>query len=69
MQDFDLWFRLAKNGAKIGYQTEVLLKYRVRPNSLSGTNVERAERNISALNVIREKYDLNERKKTSGKIK
>ncbi len=61
MQDFDLWYRLAKNGARIGYQTAVLVKYRVRLNSLSGTNVERSFRNIRALNVIREKYGLNER--------
>ena len=60
MQDFDLWYRLAKNGAEIGYQTGVLVRYRVRANSLSGTNVERSFRNIRALNVIREKYGLSE---------
>ncbi len=64
MQDFDLWYRLAKNGAEIGYQTDVLVKYRVRLNSLSGTNVERSQRNIRALNVIREKYGLNESEQT-----
>lgn len=58
MEDFDLWFRLAKNGARIGYQRAVLLKYRMRPNSLSGTNVERAKREIYALDVIRLKYEL-----------
>lgn len=58
MQDFDLWYRLAKRGAKIGYQSGVLVKYRVRSNSLSGTNVERSYRNIRALNVISEKYGL-----------
>jgi len=61
MQDFDLWYRLAKNGARVAYQTDVLVRYRVRLNSLSGTNVERSFRNIRALNVIREKYGLNER--------
>ena len=60
MQDFDLWYRLAKNGATIGYQKDVLVRYRVRLNSLSGTNVERSWRNIRALNVIREKYGLTE---------
>lgn len=64
MQDFDLWYRLAKNGASIGYQTEVLVKYRVRANSLSGTNVERSYRNIRALNVISEKYGLTESERT-----
>ena len=60
MQDFDLWYRLAKNGAKIGYQTGVLVRYRVRAGSLSGNNVERSSRNIRALNVIREKYGLSD---------
>src|SRR5215204_940911 len=60
MQDFDLWYRLAKNGAAIGYQKDALVRYRVRLNSLSGTNVERSWRNIRALNVIREKYGLSE---------
>ena len=60
MQDFDLWYRVAKNGGKIGYQTGVLVRYRVRLNSLSGTNVERSWRNIRALNVIRAKYGLTE---------
>lgn len=64
MQDFDLWYRLAKNGACIAYQTDVLVRYRVRLNSLSGTNVERSFRNIRALNVIREKYGLSESEKS-----
>lgn len=59
-QDFDLWFRLSKSGARIGYQREVLLKYRVRPDNLSGSSVKRAERNIVALEIIKSKYDFNE---------
>ena len=35
-EDFHLWLRMAKNGAKIGYQRKPLLKYRVRLESLSG---------------------------------
>lgn len=57
-QDFDLWFRLAKSGARIGYQTKILLKYRVRPDNLSGGNVKRSERNIIALEMIKNKYDF-----------
>lgn len=63
VEDFDLWFRLAKNGARLDYQTEVLLKYRVRSSSLSGTNVDRAERSIKALNCINGKYELSETEK------
>lgn len=63
-QDFDLWFRLAKDGAKIAYQCQSLIKYRVSSNSLSGSNVQRAERNIMILNFIRDKYEFtpNEKK-------
>ena len=57
-QDFDLWFRLAKNGVKIGYQKKVLLKYRVSSESLSGNNVERAERNVTILELLRDKYEF-----------
>ena len=57
-QDFDLWFRLAKSGARIGYSREILLKYRVRPDNLSGGSVKRAERNIIALEIIKKKYDF-----------
>ncbi len=63
MEDFDLWFRLAKSGARMDYQRTVLLKYRVRPNSLSGSNVQRAERSIRALEIIESKHDLNELEK------
>ncbi len=58
MQDFDLWFRLVKNGARINYQRDVLLKYRVRLDSLSGTTTDRARRNTFGLDVLREKYAL-----------
>lgn len=59
-QDFEMWFRLAKNGVRIGYQRTVLLKYRVRTGNLTGTNVDRAERNITVMNRIREKYDFDQ---------
>lgn len=67
LQDFDLWFRLAQNGARIGYQKKVLLKYRVRSQSLSGTNVARAERNIRAMRVIEGKCSVGEREKEAWK--
>ena len=57
-EDFDLWFRLAKNAAKIGYQRASLLKYRVRHGSLSGSTVERAKRTLKAYEFVENKYDL-----------
>jgi glycosyltransferase involved in cell wall biosynthesis len=62
-EDFDLWMRLAKNGAKLDYQRKVLLKYRVRASGLTGSNVQRAERGIRALEIIGQKYELNESEK------
>lgn len=60
MQDFDLWYRVAKHGFRVGYQTLPLVRYRVRLDSLSGSSVERCTRNIRGLEVIREKYGLTE---------
>ncbi len=68
-EDFDLWFRLAKNGTKIGYQTKVLLKYRVRIGGLSGTNVERAIRSLAAFRLVDEKYHLTQQEKKALKEK
>lgn len=59
-EDFDLWFRLAKQGCRIGYQKKVLLKYRVTNTGLSGGNVKRAERSVRAMNYIKEKNKLTE---------
>lgn len=69
-EDFDLWFRLAKNDYKIDYQKEVLLKHRVVIGSLSGGSIERAERDLKALNAIKEKNELSipEHKIWSAKI-
>jgi teichuronic acid biosynthesis glycosyltransferase TuaG len=51
-QDFILWLRMAHRGARIGYQTKVLLKYRIRAGSLSGNEVQRVEREINAYGRI-----------------
>jgi len=57
-EDFDLWFRLAKNGARLDYQKRVLLKYRVSQTGLSGSNVKRAERAAAVFKSIEKKYEL-----------
>jgi glycosyltransferase involved in cell wall biosynthesis len=58
IEDFDLWFRLLKNGARVDYQKNILLKYRIRPGSLSGSNIERVERSITALKEVKRKHAL-----------
>lgn len=67
MQDFDLWFRIAKAGMKISYQRKVLIRYRVRAEGLSGNNVERAWRNIHALAIVEAKHDLSHRERRAWK--
>ena len=56
--DFHLWLRMAKNGAKIGYQREPLLKYRVHLDSLSGDSISRVERERDAFERVRKTFDL-----------
>jgi glycosyltransferase involved in cell wall biosynthesis len=58
MEDFDLWFRLARRGAKMGYQMKPLVNYRVRVDSLSGNSIERVERNKKCLQAMGEVYEL-----------
>jgi glycosyltransferase involved in cell wall biosynthesis len=60
MQDFDLWLRLARAGKKICYQRKVLVRYRVSSKGLSGSNVERAWRNVHALAVAEQKHRLSD---------
>lgn len=38
-EDFDMWLRCLKNGSRIIYHNQVLLRYRVRPDSLSANPV------------------------------
>lgn len=56
--DFILWLKMAKNGAKIGYQKEQLLKYRVHIDGLSGDSVSRVEREIDAFHRVRRLIEL-----------
>ena len=58
--DFMLWLRIAKNGAKIGYQKKPLLKYRVRLDSLSGDSIKRVERERDAFIRVSRTIDLND---------
>lgn len=63
--DFDMWVRLAKNGAKIGYQSDVLAKYRVRIGSLSGNTVQTWERELANYAKLQEKLVFSDEEKTA----
>ena len=57
-QDFELWARLARNGARLGYQRKVLLRYRCREGSLSGDMMNRLNRETRVYRYIADNYDL-----------
>ncbi len=62
--DFILWLRMAKTGAKIGYQRKQLIKYRVHLNGLSGDMVSRAERELEAFCRVPHLVDLTAHEQT-----
>ena len=57
-EDFDLWVRLARAGARIGYQREVLLDYCVRPDSLSRSIAHPVESDLNVFLHIRANHPL-----------
>jgi len=58
-QDFDLWLRLVRAGARANYQQKVLLRQRCHPDSLSTTDpVDKIHRQIRLFEKIEAKYDL-----------
>ena len=57
-QDFELWTRLARIGARLGYQRKVLLRYRCREGSLSGDLMNRLTREMRVYSYIADNYDL-----------
>ncbi len=59
-EDFHLWVRMAKSGARIGFQEDVLLKYRVHLDSLSGDSINRVQRGIDVFRRLRDTVDLDD---------
>src|SRR5258706_4760157 len=70
-QDFDLWLRLARHGARLAYQRKVLLSYRSRPNSLSGDAINSHRRELHVFDKIEQSYDFTpaERVEVTGVIR
>ena len=57
-QDFDLWFRLAKRGARLLYQREVLAEHRIVESGLSGDTISQLQRTLAVFDRIRAKGEL-----------
>jgi glycosyltransferase involved in cell wall biosynthesis len=63
-QDFDLWLRLACAGHRLSFQRQALLKYRCRPNSLSGGVINSHRRELRIFDKIEQSYDLSPPQRT-----
>jgi len=57
-QDFDLWLRLAKHGARITYQKKVLVHRRIYDGSLASNPIKSFEGEIAVLEKTRRRSDL-----------
>jgi glycosyltransferase involved in cell wall biosynthesis len=57
-QDFDLWLRLAKSGARIAYQKKVLVHRRIYEGSLASNPLKSLEGEIKVLEKTARRDDL-----------
>lgn len=62
-EDFHLWVRIAHRGFKIGYQRDVLTKYRVSPFGLSSNSINRVGRAIDVFERLDGAMKLNTRQR------
>lgn len=66
-EDFHLWVRVARSGARIGYQQRPLLSYRVSDEGLSGDEVSRVQRAIDVFRRIEHEVPLSAAEETALK--
>lgn len=59
-QDFDLWLRLAKAGARFANTREVLAHHRIVEGGLSGGTISQLKRTLSVLDAVKARTDLTE---------
>ena len=62
-QDFDLWIRMARRGARMRYTRTVLTLYRRHDQALSGTPLNEIERPLAVLRKAAETMALSERER------
>lgn len=62
-QDFDLWLRLAKAGARFAYTRDVLAHHRVVESGLSGGTISQLQRTLAVLESVEARTDLTEGEK------
>jgi glycosyltransferase involved in cell wall biosynthesis len=52
-EDFDLWLRVARSGARIGYQRKTVAEYRLRSDSISASRIKLHEAALRVLQKTR----------------
>lgn len=57
-QDFDLWLRLARRGARLSFQRRTLLRCRTRPESLTGDAINTHRRDLRVFDKVERDYAL-----------
>jgi len=63
-QDFDLWIRMARRGARMQYQRKVLTLHRRHEDALSGTPLNQIERPLAVLRKTAATMPLTERERS-----
>lgn len=57
-EDFDLWLRMLKRGARMGFQPRILLNRRLHGDSLSADSVTHSEKALLVLEKFQARTDL-----------
>ncbi len=57
-EDFDLWLRLARHGARMGYQRKVLVRHRKHSDSLSANSTRAFESALQVLKKAESRWQL-----------
>ena len=56
--DYELWLRLALNGARIAFQRDVLAERRARPEGLTGDTLTELQRPLTVMSYFAQRTDL-----------
>jgi glycosyltransferase involved in cell wall biosynthesis len=64
-QDFELWLKLAKAGARFTCCREVLAQHRIVESGLSGGTISQLQRTLSVLEAVKARMELTESEKVA----
>jgi len=67
-QDFDLWLRLAKAGARFANSREVLAHHRIVESGLSGGTISQLKRTLSVLEAVKARADLTQAEQSALRL-